>query len=251
MACKWIETVELAVGTICNYSPGRLHTWHAELSTWESLLPPTCSVASVTTIPFSWRPTARWPSPPLLHEHLGPPLQHGDLSTLHGNGFQALKWKNVNFVKHEIMTFYFCTEMVLFSGGSRRAMDAFALSPFIPPATKLRQGNVFTLVCDYIHRGEGEDLWPGGVSVRHAGSTHSTAMYSCFIFMQFSAKIMQYHRLVPPPHWGWHPLLGKHSSRMHTARFSTSSGETTPPPPPRCRLHEYMNHPLRCRPPPP
>ena len=69
------------------------------------------------------------PPPPLLHEHLGPPLQHGDLSTLHGNGFQALEWKNVNFVKHEIMTFYLCTKMVLFSGGSRRARDAFALSP--------------------------------------------------------------------------------------------------------------------------
>ena len=33
----------------------------------------------------------------------------------------------------------------------------------LPPATKLRQGNVFTSVCDSVHRG---GLYPGGVSVR-------------------------------------------------------------------------------------
>ena len=50
----------------------------------------------------------------------------------------------------------------------------------LPPVTKLRQGNVFTPVCDSVH---GE----GGVSVREtplpvrlrAGVTHPTEMHSC------------------------------------------------------------------------
>ena len=61
---------------------------------------------------------------------------------------------------------------------------------FLPPATKLRQGNVFTLVvCDSVHRW---GLCPGGsasggVSVRktpatvrlRAGGTHPNGMPSC------------------------------------------------------------------------
>ena len=38
----------------------------------------------------------------------------------------------------------------------------------LPPATKLRQGNVFTSVCDSVHRGSlsRRGLCPGGVSVQ-------------------------------------------------------------------------------------
>ena len=41
----------------------------------------------------------------------------------------------------------------------------------LPPATKLRQGNVYTLVCDSVHR---EGLCPGrGVSVRETSRHHT------------------------------------------------------------------------------
>ena len=68
---------------------------------------------------------------------------------------------------------------------------------FLPPATKLRQSNVFTLVCHSVHRGisvRGVSVQGGyvrGVSVREtpgpavrlrAGSTHPTGMHSCSIF---------------------------------------------------------------------
>ena len=38
---------------------------------------------------------------------------------------------------------------------------------YLPPATKLRQGNVFTPVCDSVHRG-------GGVSVPACTTGHMT-----------------------------------------------------------------------------
>ena len=43
----------------------------------------------------------------------------------------------------------------------------------LPPATKLRQGNVFTPVCDSVHRGRVSvqgGLFPGGVSVQEGVS---------------------------------------------------------------------------------
>ena len=76
---------------------------------------------------------------------------------------------------------------------------------FLPPATKLWQGNVFTPVCHSVH-GEGGSLSRGSLSrgsrsrgslsgrpprVRlRAGGTHPTEMHSCLwlILLQFSFK---------------------------------------------------------------
>ena len=70
----------------------------------------------------------------------------------------------------------------------------------LPPATKLGQGNIFTIVCDSVNTGEGGAssgggsapggcfLGGGGVclvetpprTATAAGSTHPTGMHSCF-----------------------------------------------------------------------
>ena len=60
------------------------------------------------------------------------------------------------------------------------------------PQTKLWEGNVFTPVCDSVHRGEG--LWPGG-STRSGGppydsgvgGMHPTGMHSCS-FLKFTLR---------------------------------------------------------------
>ena len=79
---------------------------------------------------------------------------------------------------------------------------------YLPPATQLRQGNVFTPVCDSVHRGgsvqEG-GLCPGGslpgrppaaVQLR-TGGTHPTGMHSCFHdvnYMQKTGKKLEYNQ---------------------------------------------------------
>ena len=76
------------------------------------------------------------------------------------------------------------------------------MDQFLPPATKLGQGYVFTHVCDSVYRGGG--LLPGGVpgpgggvcsqggevetppvTVTAAGGTHPTGMHSCTLFVWF------------------------------------------------------------------
>ena len=65
-------------------------------------------------------------------------------------------------------------------------LDGVAL---LPPATKLRQGNVFTPVCHSVHMGGGVADPPGrhppaqcmlGDNGQQAAGTHSTGMHACY-----------------------------------------------------------------------
>ena len=69
---------------------------------------------------------------------------------------------------------------------------------FLPPATKLGQGYVFTGVCDSVHRGgsasvhagrhppprrpPAKETHPPPPTTAAAGGTHPTGMHSCFRF---------------------------------------------------------------------
>ena len=95
---------------------------------------------------------------------------------------------------------------------------------FYRPQTKLWKGNVFTPVCDSVHRSgasgqtppgralsgtpPGQTTWADTPLGRHpppemataADGTHPTGMHSCIILQfSFSAKICQIIGLYPPP----------------------------------------------------
>ena len=50
--------------------------------------------------------------------------------------------------------------------GSSLSTNPLYKKSFLPPATKLGQGYVFTRVCDSVHRGGGGSLVPGGLVPR-------------------------------------------------------------------------------------
>ena len=63
--------------------------------------------------------------------------------------------------------FIFLERIQDFPGGANPRGDC---QHILPPATKLRQGNVFTPVCHSVHRG-GVCLWSRGVSTTPPGQT--------------------------------------------------------------------------------